>query len=351
MERDTTTKPDQYYLRIAKTRDQALQLRLKVQHSHGKIKHCMRHFDQSRDAFMAAIRDTGALRDLQFESLKLLEDQLIMDSEALKEAVEELRAVHYDLSSLDFDLFCEEQKQHGAQNFLDRLLDSGQVAPSTIESMTVAPNAAAEESRFHPLLEEYFDALGDRSLLRERLELELPQEHGEKRLQRERLVDQEKTPSQSESEFEVELEKERKDLEVELEQLNNRVAELFKACLDAGLDPDPSKYARQSDNGSTISKHEGKIEHWLGQMDDPGENSTGSIDEESWAGVGTQSSIAHGSFATFDARSNTLSDGEEHRQPLDIFHAHKSQGRRSNGELNHDFHFEDSADLNRSISP
>ncbi|EME84776.1 uncharacterized protein MYCFIDRAFT_173703 [Pseudocercospora fijiensis CIRAD86] len=259
---------NQLSLEIAKTREQALELRVKVQSSYGKIKHCMRHFDESRQAFMEALQQMESTGTPQYEVLKHLDERVREDCEALKTSMTELQEVHYNLSGLDFKLFSDEQKVYGKQSYMDRLLGSGQVAPSTIESITVAPQPFQDSDGLHPLLEEYFDVLGDSKLFRERLDYELPQEQSDRRRERERHIDQGVSVPSSESEFELELIKEYQALERELAQTNTRAAELLRLCLQAGLDPDPSKYARQSDNGSLVSKVESKVARWLGRMSD-----------------------------------------------------------------------------------
>ncbi|KAF7185534.1 hypothetical protein HII31_13158 [Pseudocercospora fuligena] len=254
---------------LAKTRDQALDLRVKVQASHGKIKHCIRHFDESRDAFMLAAQKAldGTAK---FEALKTADQQLREDCDTLKGAMEELRLLHFNLSNLDFELFSEEQKQAGAHNYLDNFLNPETTAPSTIETITAGLDMPGDNNEIPPLLEEYFDVLGDSRLLKERLDYGLLPEQAERAQRREIKRDQDDVLSMSDGEFERSLYTEREDLEVELEELRCRAAELLKQCLKAGLDPDPTKYARHSENGSSISHNESKVERWLGYLGDDG---------------------------------------------------------------------------------
>lgn len=253
-----------------RTRHEALDLRIKVQSSHGKVKNCMRLFNESRAQFM-----TAALGSTPVQGLQEIDEELRADSENLEAAIEELRQLHVALSSKDMALFRDESQRHGNRGgYLDSIID-----PSTIESLTIGPNREPEgpggpeepepEPELPAPLAEYFDLLGDIKLAEERMEYELPTDQAERAQERERRRDQDEPLSTTDDVFEQSLQDERSMMQADLESKRSRANELHRICLENGLDPDPSNYARQSESGSSVDTTDrvnSNVERWL---DDP----------------------------------------------------------------------------------
>ncbi|CAK1364523.1 unnamed protein product [Cercospora beticola] len=224
-----------------KTRTRATDLRLRVRCAQDAVRDGLRHFDESRADFMKAIRTSRT------EIPDHLVQRLEIDEDDLRQKIAELHDSYDDLNTLDEQLWKEDGDEAGSSgtDFLQSLSDTGKI-------MYKAYDDNESEPEMPSLLREYFDVIGELRLMKERLEDELPYEHADQKLRRQRLMDQDEVLSMTEEDFEAKCHEEVQVVHGEINALTIRVNKLHAEVMDAGLDPDPTRYRRETPSGSVV---------------------------------------------------------------------------------------------------
>lgn len=230
----------------------AVDLRLQVRQAQDAVRDSLRHFGESRKSFMSAIRSlhTG---ELELDSISL---RLESDEDALRQRITELHDLYNQMTDLDSELLKEDGNEAGLleTDYVRSLLENGQIAASSMQTVRdpAYDGDIGSEPEIPDLLRELFDAIGELRLMQERLVDELPYEHADQRLRRQMKMDQDEALSETDEEFEEKCRQEVVKVNDEIEALRLRVDRLHAQAVSAGLDPNPSRYQRQSPSGSVV---------------------------------------------------------------------------------------------------
>ncbi|KAF2215318.1 hypothetical protein CERZMDRAFT_82348 [Cercospora zeae-maydis SCOH1-5] len=241
----------------------ATYLRLEVQRAQQAVGTSLTFFDGSRKKFMDAVRASNTVVHDQLAGI------LESDEKALCQSIAKLRDLYDAMDSLDKQILKEDGAEAGAtEEHLRNFLDSGEIIP-----IVRGPVDDDDESEpeMPTLLREYFDAIGELRLMRDRLEDELPYEHADQKLKRQRMVDQDEVVFESEEELEERCRQEADEVHSEIYNLIIRINKLYAEVEAAGLDPDPAHYRRRSLSGS--------VEDWLEAVATPVNVSSDPIEE------------------------------------------------------------------------
>ncbi|GIZ45529.1 hypothetical protein CKM354_000869100 [Cercospora kikuchii] len=248
-------------------RRRAVRLRLQVQIAQEAVVNSLHIFDGSRKKFMDALQptpreDPDALSPAQ---------QLDLDEKSLRQTIAELHKCYNEMSNLDSQLLKEDADVAGVSesDYAQILLEAGQiVAPVVRTGLEATYDDDESDPEVPPILKSYFDTVAEWRLAQERLVDELPVEHAEQRLQRQRMIDQDKSVPETDEEFEKNCRKEYQDVVDEVDTLRRRVNELHVEVTNAGLDPDPNRWRRKSRSETSKGGTSLGVSNWLNGIED-----------------------------------------------------------------------------------
>lgn len=233
--------------------EQVLQLRVQISVAFSELNTCLKHLDESRAKFMDIV--PGANQPSQQKLLDEASSQLANDNKAVISWMEEWRRLNIEMSDLEMD-----EKAPRRPRDLTPEAIRGRPPDVRISTPEIEYNSRPRGTALNPLQEEYFDLVGDLRLEIETRD-EILHEHIQRRTQRERHIDQDRSLPETEQEFAERCRVELAEVELKIDHLEPRVLDLRKRCEERGLSTDPARYV--SDGESSGGQSLNNIESWL----------------------------------------------------------------------------------------
>ncbi|TKA65942.1 hypothetical protein B0A49_10546 [Cryomyces minteri] len=189
-----------------------------------------------------AIDDTYDALESAHEKVQGLIGELGVEEDQDEDLEYQLCILEYDLGQQEDELFASLQKMFTQS--LHELQYNGETETRT---STVIPDEAGSDENIPPLLLEYYDKVGDVTVMRERLE-DHEAEHQRELAGYEARLAAGGVISKSDEAFLLDYEHDRQAMLRDLSEAQRIATELRQQCLDEGLNPD------EDESGEPISK-------------------------------------------------------------------------------------------------